>query len=334
MIISKTPYRVSLFGGGTDFPEWYLKNGGACISFTLDKYSWVSTKKLPPFFDHKYRISMSSIDNAKELSSIRFTPVREAIRLYAAEFGGIEIHHQGDLPARSGLGSSSSFVVGLINSLRRLTGVVPSQFQLAKDAIFFEQEVLKEIVGSQDQIACAFGGLNLITFRKNGSWDCSKIKVVAKNLNFLSEHMILVYSGVERVSSDISRPLVGHLLQKSSILNRTRSLVDDCLSILHGDASDYFHLGELLDESWHLKKQLNPLSVTPALDEIYSRAISQGALGGKVLGAGGGGFLLLITRPEDRERLIQGLSGYIHVPFRISEGGSQVISDWEDITLK
>lgn len=329
MIISRTPYRISLFGGGTDFPEWYLENGGICISFTIDKFSYVLCKKLPPFFDHKYRISMSKIELAKRLEDLTFAPIREAIKIYGPNLLGVEIHHQGDLPARSGLGSSSAFVVGLINVLLRLTEREITIEDLAKNAIEFEQKVLKEIVGSQDQIACAYGGFNSIVFNKDGTWNVEKISIDQDRVEFLNQHMVLVYSGIERISSNISKPLVGRLQEKSTILQRTRILAEASLEILSSDQSEYSRIGELLDESWHLKKILNPLSVTPKLEEMYNFARSKGALGGKVLGAGGGGFLLFFTKPENRRQLIESFSNLVHVPFRISYEGSQAISGWE-----
>jgi len=330
MIISRTPYRISLFGGGTDFPEWYLSNGGACISFTIDKFSYVLCKELPPFFSHKYRVSMSKIELASEISDISFAPIREAIKLYASHFSGVEIHHQGELPARSGLGSSSAFAVGLIHALIRLSNKFPSQSQLAREAIHFEQNVLSEIVGSQDQIACSYGGLNLIYFQEDGTWLVDRLRMDPDKLTFLNEHFVLVYSGIERISSNISKPLIGRFAEKGKILDRTRTLVDECAHILNGDASNFPQIGELLHESWSLKKQLNPLAVTRELEEIYSFALGQGALGGKILGAGGGGFILFFVPPEKREGLIGSLSRYVNVPFSIGNEGSQTISNWSD----
>lgn len=325
MIITRTPYRVSLFGGGTDFPEWYLKNGGAVVSFAIDKYCYLSAGLLPPFFDHKYRVVYSQVETTKTIDDIRHPIVREGLRKYFPSVGA-EIHHRGDLPARSGVGSSSAFAVGLIHSLKLLAGSDDTKSHtLAQDAIHLEQEVLKEIVGSQDQIACSYGGMNFIDFGNHSKgWNIQKIIISREQVMALEERMLLVYSGVSRSSSDVSKGLVQNFSRRHKELERIKQLAIECKSII-SDGGDLDAIGNMLDESWHLKQLANPQSINPELESIYSKAKRCGALGGKVIGAGGGGFLLMWLPTNYREKFLETFRIGTVVPFQIDFFGSTCI---------
>lgn len=327
MILSRTPYRVSLFGGGSDYPSWYLKHGGKCLSFTINKYSYITARELPPFFDHRYRISYSQIEAAVEIDELKNPAFREVIRKFAK--GGVEIHHHGDLPAKSGLGSSSAFVIGLINSIRKIYGLESSKLFLAKESIYMEQSILNETVGSQDQIACSYGGLNFIQFETNGHWKITPIKLDKSVIAEIENHMVLVYSGVQRFSSEIAKPLLKTFQQEERIMLRTMEIADEGFEILKGSISDLHQIGDLLCESWNLKSAANPLAVTPRLREIYETGVAAGALGGKVLGSGGGGFMLFWCTPSRRAALLKALSGLIVVPFSMEFQGAQLAQNWE-----
>jgi len=320
MIITKTPYRVSLFGGGSDHPAWFRENGGEVVSLAIDKYCYLSTRILPQFFDHKFRIVYSKIETPDNYLDIKHPAVRMGIKKYApTDF--LEIQHHGDLPARSGVGSSSAFAVGLIHSLRLLKGINTNQSELANDAIALEQVDLKENVGSQDQIACALGGINSISFYADGKWKASPIPLKDESVSEIEERMVLVFSGVSRISSDISKNFLVDLKSKTKAMNRTIELAYECKKILNSGA-DLDQLGDMFNESWTLKRALNPDSVNPKLQELWDRANLAGALGGKVLGAGGGGFCMFWVKRGGREAFIKKLGPVVHVPAKISFMGS------------
>lgn len=325
MIITRTPYRVSLFGGGTDFPEWYLKNGGAVFSFSIDKYCYISSRALPPFFEHKYRVVYSQVETTKTLKEINHPIVREGLRRYFPKIGA-EIQHNGDLPARSGVGSSSAFTVGLIHSLRLLAGsesITP--MSLAEDAIELEQKILKEVVGSQDQIACAIGGINFIRFGVNQrDWEVQKIVLDEADLANLEERMVLVYSGISRTSSDVSQGLIKNFSHKEKELERIKNLAFECKDIIV-NRRNLDLIGGMLDESWSLKRDTNPQAINFELEAIYKAAKYCGAIGGKVIGAGGGGFLLLWLPRGYRQTFLKNFRNGIVVPFRIEFTGSTCV---------
>lgn len=325
MIISRTPYRISLFGGGTDFPAWYNKHGGHCISFTIDKYSYITARHLAPFFPHTYRVSYSKIELAKKVEDIQHPAFREAIRLFTHD--GVEAQHHGDLPARSGLGSSSAFAVGIIHALKKLSDIDIVKGDLANEAINFEQVVLQENVGCQDQIACSLGGLNSIRFQSGGNWHASKLNLSSQQLTNFESHMVLVYSGVQRISSHISQPLLKSFNEKQSVLLRIAELASECERVFESSKCDFLQIGDLLEESWYLKKESNPLAINSSLQEIYNFAKSKGALSGKVLGAGGGGFMLFWCRPENQLKLMNEFKKqkYLVVPFKVEFQGSTLI---------
>jgi D-glycero-alpha-D-manno-heptose-7-phosphate kinase len=325
MIITQTPYRISLFGGGTDFPEWYLSNRGSVLSFTIDKYCYISARILPPFFEHKYRIVYSKIETPNSIDKIRHPAVREAIRKYCPTHG-LEIQHHGDLPARSGVGSSSAFAVGLIHALLKLTQVLNVNPEiLARDSILLEREILRENVGIQDQVACSYGGFNYITFKSGEkSWRVEKLEPKREALEQIQENLFLMYSGVSRFSSDITSGTITSHKLRQEILSRLVDIAEQGRTIVQKSQSlDLF--GELLHESWILKQKLNPLSVTPELASMYQSALENGATGGKVLGAGGGGFMLFWVPPSNQLRFRDFVKRYLHVPFKIESKGTQCI---------
>jgi D-glycero-alpha-D-manno-heptose-7-phosphate kinase len=323
MIITKTPYRISLFGGGTDYPVWYKANGGEVISFAIDKYCYLTTRVLPPFFEHKYRIAYSKVEMTKSIDEIQHPVVREGIRKYCPNLG-LEIHHDGDLPARSGVGSSSAFAVGLISALSLFQKLELSREELASQAIELEQEILKENVGSQDQIACALGGMNYIKFGGEREWVSEKLTLSAPLKDELERRVVLIYSGIHRSSSDVQANLLVDLNRKANVMNRTSELARECNKILQ-NGKDLDLVGDMLDESWELKKAMNSHAVTPELEVIWQKSKFAGAIGGKVLGAGGGGFCLFWVKDGDREKFIKEFNIGMYVPVKISEEGSSFV---------
>lgn len=320
MIITRTPYRISLFGGGTDYPQWYTDNIGAVLSFSIDKFCFISLRELPPFFDHKYRISYSKIELAKEINEIVHPVVREAVKIYAPELS-LEIQHHGDLPASSGVGSSSAFAVGLIKALTELTDQGMRNIDIAKSAIDLEQRILKENVGSQDQIACAMGGLNLIEFGPNQELKTSPLAISLNYVSKIESSMVLIYSGISRNSSKISESFVENISTKSDLLNKSKLLAYECKQIFESEGN-LENIGYMLREAWDLKQKMNPKSIIPALSDLFANAYKCGAIGGKVLGAGGGGFCLFWVDPYSRDLFIEKMKPSVYVPFKISYSGS------------
>ena len=324
MIITRTPYRISLFGGGTDYPEWYLNNEGSVVSFAIDKHSYISLRELPPFFDHRYRVAYSKVEVTNKIDEIVHPAVRAGFTKYASDLN-LELHHHGDLPARSGIGSSSAFAVGLIKALSALNNSDLSSIELANMAIEFEQNDLSEIVGSQDQIACTFGGLNLIKFGIGNKWAVNKIAISDNYKTEIENRIILLYSGINRLSSDVSRTLVENLDSKSNLLQATHGLAMEAYEIITNE-KDLSLIGPMLIESWKVKKEINSASVTPHLEDFFAKGLKMGASGGKILGAGGGGFFLFWIDPELRERFIEKMNPALVVPIKIAELGSTRIT--------
>jgi D-glycero-alpha-D-manno-heptose-7-phosphate kinase len=323
MIISKTPYRISFFGGGTDYPSWYLKNGGSVISTTIDKYIYISCRKLPPFFEHKHRIVWSKIETVKNINKIQHIAVREMLKIFKVKTG-LEIHYDGDLPSRSGVGSSSVFVVGLMNLLNSFYNKKVKKKQLAINSIKFEQKILKEFVGSQDQIAATYGGFNKIIFKSNGFFDVESIVIKKSVLNNLNKNLLLIYTGQKRTANNIAKTYVNKLenLKKNHMLEIS-SLVDQAELLLKNNNLDDF--GRLLHESWLIKKKLSSSIANSSINDIYNKALKSGALGGKLLGAGGGGFFLFYIPFEKQKFFIKSLSKFLTVPFKFSHEGSKIM---------
>ena len=324
MIITRTPYRISFFGGGTDYPEWFREHGGAVLATTINKYCYITCRRLPPFFEHKHRIVYSRIENVKDIDDIQHPAVR-AVLNWANVTDGIEIHHDGDLPARSGLGSSSSFTVGLLHALQGLNGKMAYKDRLATDAIHVEQNVIGENVGSQDQVSAAFGGFNHIEFHPNGSFDVSPVILPAHRREELRDHLILCFTGFSRIASEVAKSKIDNLKSREKELKIMRAMVDEAISILQNANEAIDSFGELLDASWKYKRSLSDRVSTPEIDTIYQAAMDAGAIGGKILGAGGGGFLLIFAKPERHAAIRDRLKNLIHVPFDFEDSGSRVV---------
>jgi D-glycero-alpha-D-manno-heptose-7-phosphate kinase len=324
MIISRTPFRISLFGGGTDYPEWFKEHGGAVLSTTIDKYCYISVRELPPFFDHKFRVVYSIVENVQLISEIRHPAVRGVLEWLKVD-KGLEIHHDGDLPARSGLGSSSAFTVGLISAVRALDGRYVSKEALACEAIHVEQCILHEHVGLQDQIATAFGGFNQITVAQDATFSVSPMVLPRERLDALQSHLLLVFTGIARTASDVAETFVGKLTQKAGAMHAMRQMVDQAIGILNSPSTSLIEFGALLREAWKLKRSLSDRLSNSTVDNLLETALRAGAVGGKLLGAGGGGFMLLFVPPEQRGRVQESLRPLISVPFRFEVSGSRIV---------
>ncbi|MBI2599795.1 kinase [Candidatus Daviesbacteria bacterium] len=334
MIISRTPFRISFFGGGTDYPTWYRKNGGAVLATTINKYCYISARFLPPFFGYKYRVAWSKIENCKTINAIVHPSVRAAIRFMKIP-QGLEIHHDGDLPARSGLGSSSAFTVGLLHALYALKGHMPNKHKLAEESIYLEQKVLKETVGSQDQVLASYGGFNLITFHKDKQISVKPVIIPVKRFEELQNHLMLFYTGIVRTASEVAKTFVPNIAEKEKQLFAMNGMVNQALDILNSK-KDIRDFGKLLHESWNLKRSLSSSISNSFIDNIYLDALSTGATGGKIIGAGGGGFLLLFVPPSHQVKVRKKFSKLIHVPFKFEREGSQIIffDDQENYSVK
>jgi D-glycero-alpha-D-manno-heptose-7-phosphate kinase len=324
MIISRTPFRISFFGGGTDYPDWFREHGGAVLATTIDKYCYLSVRELPPFFEHKFRLVYSVVENVQKIEEINH-PAARAVLTWLGVTQGLEIHHDGDLPARAGLGSSSSFTVGLINAMRALAGQHTSKDQLANDAIHVEQELLHEPVGSQDQISAAFGGFNLISFMADGTFRVDPVILPPARREELQSHLMLVFTGISRISSHAAQGQIDNLRRRTGELNAMRQMVDQAVALLSSPAADIIEFGELVNEQWRLKRRLSDRVSNETIDDVYEAARRGGAIGGKLLGAGGGGFMLFFVRPQDRSRLADALRGLVMVPFRFETSGSRIV---------
>lgn len=323
MIISRTPFRISFFGGGTDYPAWYRKHGGAVLATTFDKYCYLTCRYLPPFFEHRIRVVYSKIENCQNFDEIKHPAVREVLK-YMKVNRGVELHHDGDLPARSGMGSSSAFIVGLLHALYALQGKMPGKHQLAMESIEIEQNLLKETVGSQDQVSAAFGGFNHISFLPNGDITVKPVIVPPDSLKELNAHLMLFYTGIKRTASDIADSYVQEIDSKRRQLRIMKDLLEESLTILTS-GRDLNGFGELLHEAWQTKRSLSPKVSNPQVDALYEQAIAAGAIGGKLTGAGGGGFLLLFAPPDLHEKIREVFKKLIYVPFKFEFSGSQII---------
>ncbi len=322
MIITRTPFRVSFFGGGTDYPAWYRENGGAVLSTTINKYCYINCRYLPPFFENKSKIVWSKIENVKNHDDIEHPAARGVIQFLNIN-DGVEIHHHADLPARSGLGSSSSFTVGLLHALHALKGRMMSKLELAKTAIHVEQNILKENVGSQDQIAAAFGGFNKIEFGGD-DFHITPIVVKPDRLQAFRDRLMLVFTGFSRNASEIAAEQIKTIPQKNGELTTMHAMVDEALAILNSDQS-LSEFGKLLHESWLLKRSLSHRVSTTEVDQIYEMARNAGATGGKILGAGGGGFMMFFIEPDRRPMVKKKLAHLLEVPFDFETTGSHMI---------
>ena len=323
MVISRTPFRISFFGGGTDYPAWYRKHGGQVLATSINKYCYITCRYLPPFFEHRTRIVYSKIENCQNLEDIQHPAVRETLRFLKLE-RGLEIHHDGDLPARSGMGSSSSFTVGFLNALYALLGTMPHKHRLALESIHIEQEMIKETVGSQDQMMAAYGGLNHLTFKTSGDIAIRAVTISQERLEELNSHLMLFYTGIKRTASDLAKTYVEDLDRKSDHLHAMQEMVDEAIAVL-GSSRCICNFGELLHKTWMLKRGLSAQVSNQVVDELYEQAREHGAMGGKITGAGCCGFLLLFVPPSAQGRVRQALQGLLHVPFKFESSGTQII---------
>ena len=323
MIISRTPYRISFFGGGTDYPAWYGDHGGAVLATTINKYCCLHCRFLPPFFEHRTRVVWSMIETVKEHQDIEHPAVRAVINHLGIE-EGLEIHHIGDLPARAGLGSSSAFAVGLLNALHGLRGRMASQLELAREAIYVEQELVADSVGVQDQIVTAVGGLNRVDIARDGSFTVSPLLISTQRIRELNDHLMLFFTGVSRNASTIAADQIQQIPHHQRELTQMLQLVDEAQSVVCGD-TDITEFGRLLDESWKLKQSLSSRIAPDFVNDIYAQARSAGAVGGKLLGAGGGGFVLVFAPPEAQKAIRGELSALLAVPVSFERSGSRVI---------
>ena len=321
MIITQTPFRMSFFGGGTDFPDFYREHGGAVISTTFDKYCYVNVRHLPRFFEYKTHLTYSKMEYVKRVEDIEHPAIREAMK--HLDMHEIRLTYEADLPARSGLGTSSSFAVGMLNAFYALKGKYADKRKLADDAIFLERVLCNESGGVQDQIAASFGGMNRINFNAEG-YTVNPVIISPERKKLLNRNLMLFFTGFSRFSSDIQVAAEKNLKSKQNQLLEMLSLVDDAEKILTSK-TDLEEFGRLLDYTWQLKRGITDKVSTDSIDAVYSRALQAGATGGKLLGAGGGGFLLFYVDPDKQENVRKALENLLYVPFEFENGGTRVI---------
>jgi len=324
MIISRTPFRISFFGGGTDYPVWYRENGGRVISTTIDKYCYVTLRVLPPFFKYKHLLRYFEREEANTIDEIKHPSIRECLK-YINMNKNIELVHHADLPAQSGLGSSSTFTVGLLMAGYALNNQMRTKNQLAHDAIEIEQRRIGEAVGSQDQTAAAFGGLNRINFGGYRELEVTPLTISTEKMRNLQDHLMLFFTGFSRNASDIAQKQIEITSSKTKELDFMVELCKEAEELLVSSENGFLEWGELLNEQWKVKKSMTNLITNSKIDEMYEQAIRSGALGGKLLGAGGGGFILFFVPPEKQDQIKVNLSSILHVPFRFDFSGSQIV---------
>ena len=323
MIISKTPFRISLLGGGTDYPAHFKQHGGAVLGFAIDKYCYISVRRLPNFFEHKTRIAYTNIELVKDHKDIVHPAVRAVLQTTNIN-EGLEIHHDADIPAKSGMGSSSAFTVGLLNALAALDGRMTTKRELADSAIYIEQEVIKECVGCQDQVWAAYGGLNKIEFYQDRDFAVSPIILSAKRRAEFEASLVLYFTGFSRIASEVAAGQVARAKENAARLKHMRQMVDEGVSLLTSTAP-LSYLGTLLNESWAMKRELAANVSDPKIDKIYQTGLAAGAWGGKLLGAGAGGFMLFMVGNGERSALRKAMSGLIEVGVKIDGDGSKIV---------
>jgi D-glycero-alpha-D-manno-heptose-7-phosphate kinase len=322
MIASRTPFRVSLFGGGTDYPAWYNENGGAAIGFSINKYCYIFLRNLPGYFDHQYRIVYSKTEITKSVRDIKHPAVRNILQTSGIGHG-LELLHDGEVPARSGLGTSSAFTVGLLNAVHALKGQRVDKATLANEAIHMEQVVIGESVGSQDQLWAAHGGMNRIDFHGPGAWSVRPLSLPTGRAKALIDHLLLVYTGGPRIAASIATHQIVNVSRNGPALRAMHAMVDEADAILRSESAHLSDIGRMLHEAWRLKRGLAKEVSTPTLEETYETALEAGALGGKVLGAGGGGFMLFFVPPEKRRAVLARLTRHLIVDIDVDWEGSR-----------
>ncbi len=322
MIITKTPFRMSFFGGGTDMEEFFRQYGGAVLSTTFDKYCYVNVRHLPRFFDYTTEISYSKTERVKSIEDIEHPAIRNAMKML--NMHEIRLTYEADLPARSGLGTSSSFAVGMLNAFYALKGKYVDKKELADEAIYLERVLCAEAGGWQDQIAASFGGFNRINFSADG-YEVLPVIISPERKRRLNDNLLMFFTGFTRFSSDVQKANRQGYHDKTAELKEMLSLVDDAERVLTDKTTDLDDFGRLLDHTWKLKRQTGAAISTDSIDALYSKGIAAGALGGKLLGAGGGGFLVFYVQPEYRESVMKAMSDLLYIPFRFEDGGTRVI---------
>lgn len=324
MIISRTPFRVSFFGGGTDYPGWYRENCGAVLSTAINKYCYITCRHLPPFFEYKYRVRYYLREEANSIEEIQHPSVRECL-VHADIDQGVDIVHHADLPARSGLGSSSTFTVGLLHALYALKHEMPTKRELALNAIKIEQDRLREAVGSQDQTAAAFGGLNRIDFGGTTEISVTPMVIQPAKMQELENNLLLLFTGFSRTASEIAKTQIENIPAHKTDLRLMMQYVDEAVKILQRKGDNLDDFGRLLHEQWLLKRRMSSDISSEHIDDIYRIGREAGAVGGKLLGAGGGGFMLFYVRPEQRKQVRTALDRLLYVPMCFDHLGSQII---------
>ena len=325
MIITRTPYRISFFGGGTDFPDYYnISNNGGVISASINKYCYISLRELLPYFKHKHRLCYSKIELVNSIDEIEH-PSAKAILNHFLEDKGLEIHYDGDVPARSGLGSSSAFTVGLIKAISDFKSDFKTKKQIVQDALFIEQNILKEAVGTQDQVAVTYGGLNHISFNNEKNFEVNPINLSTENKDMLIKNSLLFFTGVQRFAVDVEKDKIQNIDKIWKNLDKISEIRDQALNYFKKDNIDINNIGLLLDVSWKEKMKLSQKVSLDFLNEAYDEAVKCGALGGKLLGAGGGGFMYFIAPPETHSNIEKKLKSFIKIDFKFDEEGTKTI---------
>ncbi|MFA5205374.1 MAG: kinase [Lentisphaeria bacterium] len=324
MIISQTPHRISFFGGGTDYPNYYLEHGGKVLGTAIDKYCYLNVRRLPPFFEHKHRIVYSRQENVRNLDEIQHPSVRETLKHLDIQYG-MSIHHDGDIPARSGMGSSSAFTVGLLQSVMALEGRYIGKDELARKAIYVEQQLIRENVGSQDQMFAAHGGLNRINFLPNGEMVLDPVILPPERLARFESSLLLYYTGISRLASEVVAEQIRNTPRNLAALGHMKEMVDEAFRILVEPQRQLDDFGRLLNQTWELKRSLSSCITNGEIDQAYDLGRRHGALGGKLLGAGGGGFLLFFVPPEQQAGFKAAMNRLLCIPIRFDFEGSKVI---------
>lgn len=323
MIITRTPFRMSFFGGGTDMKDFFMEHGGAVISTTFDKYCYVIVRHLPRFFDYSTELSYSKIERVTDIDAIEHPAVRNAMKML--DMHELRLTYEADLPARSGLGTSSSFAVGMLNAFYALKGKYADKKKLADDAIYLERILCNESGGWQDQIAASYGGFNRINFNKDGTYDVYPLIIHPDRKKQLDDNLMMFFTGFTRFSSDMQKVNAKGYHDKTKQLLEMLDLVDEAQKILTDKKANLDDFGRLLDHTWKLKRQTGGAITTNSIDELYQRGIDAGAMGGKLLGAGGGGFLVFYVQSEKKQAVKEAMKDLLYVPFHFEDGGTRVI---------
>lgn len=322
MIITKTPFRMSFFGGGTDMESFFKENGGAVLSTTFDKYCYVNVRHLPRFFDYSTELSYSKTERVTNIDDIQHPAIRNAMKML--DMHEIRLTYEADLPARSGLGTSSSFAVGMLNAFYALKGKYADKKRLADEAIYLERNLCQEVGGWQDQIAASFGGFNRINFNADG-YEVLPVIISPERKNQLNQNLMMFFTGFTRFSSDVQKVNAAGKQDKTAQLKEMLALVDDAERVLTDKNADLDDFGRMLDHTWKLKRQTGSAVSTNSIDELYAKGVAAGALGGKLLGAGGGGFLVFYVQPERQDAVRWAMRDLMHIPFAFEDGGTRVI---------